>query len=442
MSNMAQQQQEQQPQQQQLEGIHRYKISPPRFNGEYNTFDEWKYKMIAYLGLQDPDYNRLLRQSEQSAGSVTNDQLENAAPSQQVAEQWIQLSNNLHYILVSTCDGPASTICRQNMQGNGFETWRLIHARYSIPFGTRSIGYLTKLLKPQLDEQKFEESFTTWEFQLSRYEQDNNTLLPDAVKIAVLLNETKGPLQQHLQLQAGNITTYAQIRSMVIEYYRATASFTRLQSITSGSNNNQGPAPMDIGATWYNKGKGKKGKHKGKGKHNKGKGYGGYGNNFGYNNYKGGKGKYNQQPVGQGNPFKGQQGYAKGKGYNNKGKGKGCYSNQQGGKGSKGKQATNVCYRCGQPGHMAKQCRVAIYNCDTGNFDTNDQTDDWYSQSHYDNNWYHQDQTHMQKLALPQPPQMADPLAVPISGLQEVTIAMIGTAQQLSEDNKWVSDMI
>ena len=184
------------------------------------------------------------------------------------------------------------------MQGDGFETWRLIHARCSTPLGTRSIGYLTRLLKPQLDEQLLEESFTTWEFQLSKYEQDNNTLLPDAVKIAILLNETKGPLQQHLQLQAGNITTYA---SMVIKYYRATASVTRLQAITSGSNN-QGPAPMDIGATWYNKGKGKKGKHKGKGKYNKGKGYGIYGNNYSYNNNKGGKGKYNQQPLRQRNP--------------------------------------------------------------------------------------------------------------------------------------------
>ena len=146
----------QQQQEQQLEGIHR-----PRFTGEYNTFKEWKYKMTAYLGLQDPAYNRLLTQSEQSTGQVTNDQLENVAPSQAVAEQWVQLSNNLHYLLVSTCGGPASTIRRQNMQGNGFETWRLIHARYSIPLGTRSIGYLTRLLKPQLDEQKFEESFTT-----------------------------------------------------------------------------------------------------------------------------------------------------------------------------------------------------------------------------------------------------------------------------------------
>ena len=114
-------------------------------------------------------------------------------------------------------------------QGNGFETWRLIHARYSIPLGTRSIGHLTRLLKPQLAEQKFEERFTTWESQLSKYEQDNNTLLPDAVKIAILLNETKGPPQQHLQFQAGNITTYAQIRSLVIEYYRAAPSFNRLQ---------------------------------------------------------------------------------------------------------------------------------------------------------------------------------------------------------------------
>ena len=115
----------------------------------------------------------------------------------------------------------------------------------AIPLGTRSIGYLTRLLKPQLDEQKFEESFTTWEVQLSRYEQDNNTLLPDAVKIAILLSETKGPLQQHLQLQAGHITTYAQIRSMVIEHYRATPSFTRLEAITSGGNN-QGPGRSDM----------------------------------------------------------------------------------------------------------------------------------------------------------------------------------------------------
>ena len=144
----------------------------------------------------------------------------------------------------------------KSTQGNGFETWRLTHARYSTPLGARSIGRHTRLLKPQLGEQKFEESFATWEFQLSKYEQ--------AVKTAVLLNETEGPLQQPLQPQSGNITTCAQTRSMVTSATeRELHSFSRLQAITS-ENNNQGPAPMDIGATWYNKGKGKKGKRKGK----------------------------------------------------------------------------------------------------------------------------------------------------------------------------------
>ena len=290
------------------------------------------------------------------------------------------------------------------------------HIRYSIPLGTRSIVYLTRLLKPQLDEQKFNQSFRTWEFQLAKYEQDNHTLLPDAVKMAILLNETQGPLQQHLQSQAG--------------YYRAASSSNRLPAITSGNSNNRGPAPMDIGATWRNKGKGNTGKRKGKGKYNNGKG----------------KGRQDKKDM------------AKEKDTTTKRKAKGTRTTriwqrrriqqqrkrqgrlQQSTRRKRSKRkATNDCSRCGQPEHMAKQCRVAIYNCDTGNFDTNGQTDDWDSQAHYGSNWYHEDQTQMQQLALPQP---ADSSAVPISGFQEVTTAMIGAAQQFTEDNKWVSLMI
>ena len=92
-----------QPNQHELEGIHKYKIASPRFTGEYNSFEEWKYKMTVYLGLQDASYNRLLRQLE-PALAVTDDQLQTAAPSQAVAEQLTQLSNNLRYILVSARD--------------------------------------------------------------------------------------------------------------------------------------------------------------------------------------------------------------------------------------------------------------------------------------------------------------------------------------------------
>ena len=88
------------------------------------------------------------------------------------------IAADLHYILVNICTGPAATVCRQNLLNtNGLETWRQLRHRFSIPTGTRSVGYLTKLLKPTLDENKFEEAFAQWEHDVQRYEQDNGTPL-------------------------------------------------------------------------------------------------------------------------------------------------------------------------------------------------------------------------------------------------------------------------
>ena len=69
---------------------------------------------------------------------------------------------------------------------NGLETWRQVVSRFSIPVGIRSIGFLTKLLKPHLDESKFEESFATREFDTSSSERNNRQR-----QIAFLMNETR-----------------------------------------------------------------------------------------------------------------------------------------------------------------------------------------------------------------------------------------------------------
>ena len=84
--------------------------------------------------------------------------------------------------------------------------------------------------------------------------------------------------------------------------------------VASSSTDYQGPMPMDIGRVQGAKGKGKKGKNdnqKGKGKDVKGKG-------------------------------------KKGKEGDHKGKGKG--------KDQKGKGVATICYCCGKPGHLAKDC--------------------------------------------------------------------------------------
>ena len=163
---------------------------------------------MAYLGLQNSQFPRLLQIAETFDQPVTDELLADGARNREEADLWIQLSKDLHYLLINVCQGQAAVLCRQHtLQAVGLETWRQLHRRFSIPLGTRSVGYLTKLLKPQFNENKFEESFTTWEFEIARYERDNQAPIPDNIKIAILLNETKGPLQQYLQLRAGAIHT-------------------------------------------------------------------------------------------------------------------------------------------------------------------------------------------------------------------------------------------
>ena len=83
--------------------------------------------------------------------------------------KWVQLSRDIRYVLVDICQAPAVTLYRQNsLHGGGLETWRQLNLRFAIPTGTRSVGYLTKLLKPQFDANKLEDTFRSWEFEVAR----------------------------------------------------------------------------------------------------------------------------------------------------------------------------------------------------------------------------------------------------------------------------------
>ena len=121
---------------------------------------------------------------------------------------------------------------------------------------------MAKLLDPTFNEAQFEEQFLRREYDINRYEKDNGAALPDGVKIALPLNKTKGALQQHPQLRAGQITNYIEIRAVILDYYKTISAFSRSTSAV-GANYNGGAAPMDVNNVWR---KGRNYKSKGKGK--------------------------------------------------------------------------------------------------------------------------------------------------------------------------------
>ena len=112
------------------------------------------------------------------------------------------------------------------------------------------------------------------------------------------------------------------------------------------------------------------------------------------------------------------------KGYST-GKGKGKSTHNKG----KGKGPTSGCYRCGQPGHMAKDCRITVYNLQEvdNNEWQQDATAYWYGQhSTFDNNWWTDDQTNVQavqqtqQLALPPPQYNEQPSTIQIAAIRAV----------------------
>ena len=205
-----------------LAGQHKLKLKPPTYDGNYSKFEEWKYKFSAYMSIRGNLFSTLLPRSERATTQLTDAELIAAATTQEEADRYIQLANKFKYILTSTTTGAAATVCRQHQDAMGVEVYRQICQRFALPIGTRSISYLTRLLKPTFDSNNFEETFSNWEFEVARYERDNNTTLPDGVKIAVLMNETTGALQQHLQLNAGQTPTYNEVRETIMEYPRTT----------------------------------------------------------------------------------------------------------------------------------------------------------------------------------------------------------------------------
>ena len=116
-----------------------------------------------------------------------------------------------------------------------------------MPSAQREHSLLAQVLDWNFNTQTLEQDFNAWETVKVRYETLTGTSLPDGALIATLLNKTSGSLQQHLRLNSTSIRTLAQMREVIISYFKPRLM---LQNTASSS---QGPAPMDIGAL---KGKG------------------------------------------------------------------------------------------------------------------------------------------------------------------------------------------
>ena len=231
-------------------GIHRYKLAPPFLDGDYSKCQDWKHKLTAYMAFQHADcwnYLRAARRQQQRSHVQTYSQQHRTWMKQQ--DGLCQATWTTYWSTVAAAQQLFTFVRWRGVIGenNGFETFRVLHQTFSRPVSTWSIGYLTTLPKLKQEKQNFEECVLQRECNVARCEFDNWQSLPDTMKVAVLFNETKGALQQHLQLRAGQVITYAAMRSIAVEYYRATATLIKTIMLHTPSKTCNGPQLMEIG---------------------------------------------------------------------------------------------------------------------------------------------------------------------------------------------------
>ena len=326
-------------------------FDPKDREAELSSFRDWWWSVEQYLDAVDAEYLAhfdVIRQNLDTAIVMTT----------LTAEQH-RRGTFLYGLLASLLKGRTLMMLKGIERGNGFEAVRQLFKTCQPSSRNRALGLLHLLMKwPEFDMKvamlpqilKLEDSFR-------EYERIAGALSGE-LKFAVLMKCIGGQLKTYLNMTIQDTTTYENLRESILQYDQATIKWSNTMSLGTTLQNDL-PTPMEVDRI---KGKGKDVKGKGKGKGFKGFDKGSKGKGKSDKGYgKGQKGSWNQSKGQSWNQNQNNGGDKGGKA-SSKGKGNGGKSNKE-------------CWKCGRPGHFAKECRVRFVEehehtdntCDHGN---------------------------------------------------------------------------
>ena len=158
------------------------RFQPPKhFDGRDGQFEEWAYKLKAYLSLVDERFMSVMNKIEKYENRISMDEF--------LDEGQRKMSFQLQNMLISLTEGPAAKMVHREEQecNNGFESWRLLHRRYSPLKRARATNRLTKIINWTFKENDLETSFNEWETETYRLDSEQSQPLSDEVKIGILI---------------------------------------------------------------------------------------------------------------------------------------------------------------------------------------------------------------------------------------------------------------
>ena len=98
---------------------------PKNFSGKFEDWEEWSWTFVTYMNMLDPNLANYMGKVQDMPLEVTDDDLK-VESNDELSAARLQFSRKLRYILALMTEDAAKLVVRQNVVGDGFETWRLL----------------------------------------------------------------------------------------------------------------------------------------------------------------------------------------------------------------------------------------------------------------------------------------------------------------------------
>ena len=165
------------------------KIPLPRpFSGKYEDWEDWSWTFKTYLHMMEPVLAPYVDKAEDLPLEIADADLAEEG-NEQLSRQKLAFSRKLHYLLALIAKDGAKLIVKQNTNSNGFETWRLLSQKFTLPGTTKDVGLLSQIMNFSFKTQDFEKDSDRWENLKKKYERQTKSLIPDSVLVALLLGK-------------------------------------------------------------------------------------------------------------------------------------------------------------------------------------------------------------------------------------------------------------
>lgn len=141
---------------------------PEKLSGKLEEWEEWSCSVKSQVALFQSDSVELMDLSDRFDATVADGHVRSLSTDEDARAQMAKFSRPLHYLLTQITSDGARLTARSNVALNGFESWRLLAKRFSLPDTARNISLLTRIWEFRFRTESFEQDYSEWKMLKNR----------------------------------------------------------------------------------------------------------------------------------------------------------------------------------------------------------------------------------------------------------------------------------